>query len=362
MPDFRELFDNPEEAFRAMFGGLQRHLHTAMVSRVTEASADGHTLQAQPVIQQQIQDPTLTQTMFQDHPPLLDVPVHFPGGAGTVLTHGIAEGDEILSVFASRALDTWHQNGGTAVPVSDRIHSLSDAVAIPGVRSDPRKLQQVDTQAAHLRSEDKTAVHEVHPTNGVQTFHADPSTAPASASFDPLTMAATFYRHVVQSATGILGSATSGSTTHTHGVSHGAGAFMSAFTSAGTNFVRAHPVLGSILSALDGQHSVTAGLGGVTLQSATSISMACPPGGLSLPSGGVSASALASGAASQNVGPVSGDLSGSLPSPTVTGILHVVGADALPVAANDAAAAALTPPVPVGALYRNGSALMVRVA
>ena len=72
MPDFRELFDNPEEAFRAMFGGLQRHLHTAMVSRVTQASADGHTLQAQPVIQQQIQDPTLTETTFQDHPPLLE--------------------------------------------------------------------------------------------------------------------------------------------------------------------------------------------------------------------------------------------------------------------------------------------------
>ena len=31
-------------------------------------------------------------------------------------------------------------------------------------------------------------------------------------------------------------------------------------------------------------------------------------------------------------------------------------------AANDAAAAALTPPVPVGGLYRNGSDVMIRVA
>ncbi len=362
MSDLRELFDNPEEAFRVMFGGLQRHLHTSMVARVTEASADGHSVQVQPTVQQQVQDPTLTKTSYQDFPLIPDAVVHFPGGAGSVLTHGFAVGDETKVSFAGRSLDFWRQLGGTAQPASDRMHSLSDAVASGSVRSDPRKIQQVAPDAMHMRDDAKHAVHELKPGVGVQSFHADPSTAPASAGFDPLTMAATFYRHVVQSATGILGSATSGGTTHTHGVTHAAGAFMSAFTSAGSNFVRAHPVLGSILSALDGKHSVTAGLGGVTLQSATSISMACPPGGLILPAGGVSASSLASGAASSNVGQLGGDLSGTLPNPTVTGILHVAGANALPVAANDAAAAALMPPVSVGALYRNGSALMVRVS
>ncbi|MGI3903108.1 MAG: Gp138 family membrane-puncturing spike protein [Janthinobacterium lividum] len=367
MPDLRELFDSgPEEAFRASFAGLQKHLHTSMVSQVTENS-DGKTLVAQPTIKQQVLDPTLTETTYADYPVLPDVPVHYPGGAGMTLTHGIAKGDEILTIFASRAHDTWFQSGGTQQPITDRTHSLSDGIAIPGLRSMPRALQQIDTQAAHLRSDDKLHLHEVHPTQGVRSFSADPSTPAASPTFDPLTMATKFIDHIAQAAKGVLGRAVDGATEHTHGVDHGTGAFMSAMASGGTNFVRAHPVLGSLISALDGKHSVTATLGGVMLQSATAISFDCPPGGLGLPAGSVGGSSLGSGAASSNVGALSGDLSGTLPTPQVVGLGHV-DAHLLPVATSDAAAAALTPPVPIGGLYRDTSiasgksVLVVRMA
>ena len=315
MPDLRELFDNPEEAFRSMWAGLQKHLHTSMVAQVTEAS-DGKTVTALPTIKQQVLDPTLTETTYADYPVLPDVPVHFPGGAGVTLTHGIAKGDEILTIFASRPHDTWFQSGDTQQPISDRTHSLSDGLAIPGLRSTPRALQQIDTQAAHLRSDDKRHVHEVHPTQGVRSFSADASTPAASPGFDPLTMATKFIDHVAQAAKGVLGRAVDGSTIHTHGVDHGIGAFMTAMGAAGLVQALAHPDLGGLLSSADGKHTVQAHPEqGVMINSATAVAISAPPGMLSFGAGSIGGGSLASGAASTNVGTLSGDLAGSLPEP-----------------------------------------------
>ena len=188
MPDLRELFDNPEEAFRTMWAGIQKHLHTSLVSNVTEDS-DGKTLVAQPAIKQTILDPTLTQTSYVDFPLLLDVPIHHPGGGGVTHTFAHKAGDEVLTVFAGRPIDTWFQQGGTVQQIFDRMHSLSDGVAIPGVRSIPRELKQISTASAQLRSDDKLHVIDHHPTNGTTVQSADPSTPPASDSFDPLSMA-----------------------------------------------------------------------------------------------------------------------------------------------------------------------------
>lgn len=346
MTDLRELFSSPEEGFRSMWAGIRSHMHTAMVSRVTQAS-DGHTVQVQPNVQQAIKDETLTQTSFVDYPLVVDSPVHFVGGAKTVLTHGLAVGDDVVNIFVENAIDAWHQNGGTAMPVSDRAYSMSDAVTLPGVRSDPRRLQQVAPDAMHARSDDKTVVHETHPTNGIRAFHADPSTPAASASFDPLSMASAFYHHLVQSAQGILGQAVSSGGTHEHGVTHSGGAFMRAMN--GLHQVLAQPS-GALLSAFNGAHTVTANASGVQIASSAAIALQCPPGGLGLPSGGVGSSALATGAASTNVGTLSGDLSGTLPSPQVVGLGHV-DAHLLPSATSDAIAASAG--VPVGGLYRN---------
>lgn len=355
MPDLRELFDSPEEGFRAMWAGIRGHLHTIMVSRVTKAS-DGHTVEAQPTVQQAVQDPTLTQTTYLDYPLVLDSPVHFPGGAGAVLTHGLAIGDEVATLFAENAIDAWHTQGGTAQPISDRKHSLSDGITIPGIRSDPRKLQQVAPDAMHMRSEDKTAVHEMKPGVGMRSFHADPSTPPASPTFDPLSQATKFVHHLSQSGVGAIGEAVDGGTTHSHGSFHGIGSWLKAMAPSGLVQALAHPDLGGLLSSADGKHTVQAHPEqGVMVNSATAVSISAPPGMMSLSglaSGSIGGSALAAGAASQNVGALSGDVTGTLPSVQVVALGHVDGR-ALPAATSDAAAAAAG--VPVGGLYRDTS-------
>jgi hypothetical protein len=92
-------------------------------------------------------------------PLLQDVPVMMPSAGGWSMTFPIQPGDECLVVFADTPLDVWLQNGGVNNnPISQRRHSLSDAVAIFGLRSNPRGLAGYSTTSAQLRNDDGTVV------------------------------------------------------------------------------------------------------------------------------------------------------------------------------------------------------------
>lgn len=364
----REHYDLlAEESTRIGHGAQVASLFTATPVQVTEASPDGHSATLQPVTKLKKIDPTTGETTYEDHTVYVDTPVHFAGGGGVTATHPIAQGDEGIVLHAARDFDAWRQSGGTQQPMDNGVNNSGNAIHIPGVRSDPRKLQQVSTVAHHVRSDDKKHVSEVHPQTGITHTSVDPSTAPASSSFDPLTMATKFIRHAVQGASGLLGQAVSGSTTHDHGIDYGNGPFMRAANalhsvlchpSNGASLnaanllhsVMAHPTLGAVLSALNGAHTVKATPSGVALASSSGISLSCPAGGLSLPSASIGGGSLSVGAAASNVGTLGGDLAGTLPNPTVVGLGHV-DAHLLPSATSDSAAA--TAGVVVGGLYRN---------
>ncbi len=166
MADLREQFDNPEEAMRTMWAGIQKHLHTSLVCIVAEDS-DGKTVKLQPAIKQTVDDQTYGQTTYENFPLLLDVPVHFSGGGGTTFTHPIKKGDEGVALFMGRPHDTWRQSGGTQQQIWNRMHSLSDAIFIPGVRSMPRDLSNISTESSQMRSDDGNHLVDLHPVNGI---------------------------------------------------------------------------------------------------------------------------------------------------------------------------------------------------
>lgn len=88
-------------------------------------------------------------------PVLTDVPVQIQNGGGYSLTFPIKAGDECMILFADTPLDVWFQNGGLGNnPISQRRHSLSDGIAIFGVRSTPRAIQNYSTSSTQLRSDD----------------------------------------------------------------------------------------------------------------------------------------------------------------------------------------------------------------
>ncbi|GKX47962.1 Gp138 family membrane-puncturing spike protein [Pectobacterium carotovorum] len=92
---------------------------------------------------------------------LTDVPVVFPRGGGCTLTFPVSAGDECLIIFADRCIDFWWQSGGVQEPVSNRMHSLSDAFVIVGAQSQANKISGISTSAAQLRTDDGEAFVEV---------------------------------------------------------------------------------------------------------------------------------------------------------------------------------------------------------
>lgn len=72
---------------------------------------------------------------FEDYPILVDVPVVTIFGGLASLQVPILPGDQCLLFFNDRDIDTWFSTGQTAAPATARLHALTDAFALVGVRS-----------------------------------------------------------------------------------------------------------------------------------------------------------------------------------------------------------------------------------
>lgn len=85
------------------------------------------------------------------YPLLLKCPVVFLTGGGGRLTFPVEQGDSCLIFFCDRDIDTWMQTGVTdSPPNSSRIHALSDAIALVGIRSNANPLTDFNTVIASL--------------------------------------------------------------------------------------------------------------------------------------------------------------------------------------------------------------------
>lgn len=109
-------------------------IYTALPGRVTSYDASDRSANVQLIIRDAYTDEQgVRQT--EQYPLLQHVPVMFPGSGPYSITWPIAVDDTVLVVFSHSSLDRWLANGGDDVdPADDRRHTLSDAVAIPGLR------------------------------------------------------------------------------------------------------------------------------------------------------------------------------------------------------------------------------------
>lgn len=154
-----------EETVESILDRRLTSLHTAVPVRVVKDS-DGHTVSLQPLLKRMFQTPDGKQTLV-DFPILTDIPINFASGGGTTFTHPIKEKDEGMALIASGSIDAWFQNGGEQPEMDARRHSLSDAIYLPGVRNTPRKLKDVSTTAAQIRSDDGKHYSELDPKKGI---------------------------------------------------------------------------------------------------------------------------------------------------------------------------------------------------
>lgn len=86
--------------------------------------------------------------------PLITVPVYFCGGADFSIEYEINPGDEGVIFFSQRCIDGWKTTGGVAKNPIMRFHDMSDAVFLPGIRSQPKVLPSFENNGIRLRNAD----------------------------------------------------------------------------------------------------------------------------------------------------------------------------------------------------------------
>src|SRR5206468_2774529 len=117
--DRRERAASPVTSLIAALDGWQAGMWTVMPAVVIELGPHlafdpvKRTTTLQIVVQARKQNPDGTFD-WVTLPPLLDVPVIFPGGGGVTMTFPVKAGDEGLVLLASRCIDAWWKLGGHA--------------------------------------------------------------------------------------------------------------------------------------------------------------------------------------------------------------------------------------------------------
>jgi hypothetical protein len=149
-----ERLDNLFVTLRNALDGWQKKLWTGFPAIVQAGgvAADG-TVTVVPAVRGKLRsvDGTVSDVQL---PPLIKVPLLAFGGGGFSITAPVATGDEVLVVIANRCIDGWWSRGGVQSQMDVRMHSLSDGMAIPGLRSAPRALASYAGASLQLRSDD----------------------------------------------------------------------------------------------------------------------------------------------------------------------------------------------------------------
>lgn len=189
--DPRERIDDPEEALRALMDSEKAKTWTSAPAKVLSYDAAKQTVSVQLTTKSFIKKPDGSQEAV-DVPPLVDLPVQFPGGGGQTMTFPIKPGDEGLVIFSSRSPDSWQQSGGEKggqVPTDSSNNSLSGGFFLPGFRSNPRALSNVSESETQIRSDDGNTKIGLSGDGGVNV-NTDKSVAVSAAAGVTMTGAA----------------------------------------------------------------------------------------------------------------------------------------------------------------------------
>lgn len=83
--------------------------------------------------------------------PIIEVPVYFAGG-GYCVEYQIDPENEGIILFSQRCIDGWVNTGGVAENPIRRFNDYADAMFLPGMRSQPNKLQNFQNNGIRLRN------------------------------------------------------------------------------------------------------------------------------------------------------------------------------------------------------------------
>jgi hypothetical protein len=142
-----DVVANSEGNHEAALDARVKDLHTCLPGIISKFDPDTQTAEVQPAIKR-----IFTETGAVHLPLCVDVPVCFPGGGDWFFTFPVKAGDECILIFSERCIDGWAIDGEISEPEDYRQHDLSDAVAIVGINSQPKKLASFNSTDAEIRN------------------------------------------------------------------------------------------------------------------------------------------------------------------------------------------------------------------
>ena len=86
----------------------------------------------------------------KDYPLLLDCPVVVLSGGTSSLRFPIKVGDTCLVLFCDRNIDNWFASGNNMKPNTPRKHDISDGIALVGINSKLKSLQNYEAEKTEL--------------------------------------------------------------------------------------------------------------------------------------------------------------------------------------------------------------------
>ncbi len=143
---------SPAEVINAIVESAVGDLYVGMPGKVVRWDASKQEADVQPLVKVSHEDET-GERVVEALPVIPGVPVIFPGGGGFLVQFPVSVGDTVWLQLSALSLDKWLATGGGPLdPESDGRHALSDAVAIPGLRSFKDKRPSVE-DGVHVGAE-----------------------------------------------------------------------------------------------------------------------------------------------------------------------------------------------------------------
>ncbi len=137
-------------------------VYTSFLAAVVSYDAPTQTASVRPLVKIAHTDES-GERVVEELPVLSNVPVMHLGGGGFALTFPLTKNDPLLIVCSMQAIDKWYLVGATGEdtkpldPESDRRFTISDAIAIPGVRNFAGKLTTTPVDGMTLGSDTTAA-------------------------------------------------------------------------------------------------------------------------------------------------------------------------------------------------------------
>lgn len=125
------------DVMNALKSAIMSELRVAIPGIVKGWDDETQTVTVQPAIREKVSSGGISAEV--QIPLLVDVPVVMPSAGGYGLYFAPQIGDECLVVFADMCIDAWWQSGGVQNQADKRRHDLSDAFAIMGCWSQPKR-------------------------------------------------------------------------------------------------------------------------------------------------------------------------------------------------------------------------------